>query len=160
VSYAIRPIEADDDAAIAQVIRTVMPQFGADGPGFAIHDPEVSAMSEAYSQPGCAYFVVELDGRIAGGGGVGPLPHADADICELKKMYFLAELRGRGAGRELMRRCLDSARALGYKRCYLETLTRMDDARRLYAKFGFRAIPQSLGATGHFGCDSFFIRDL
>ncbi len=160
MNFTIRPIATADDAAIAHIIRTVMPEFGADGPGFAIHDAEVAAMSGAYSASGCAYFVVESDGRVLGGGGVAPLPNADADICELRKMYFLCELRGQGAGAAMMQQCLEAARALGYKRCYLETLTGMDDAKRLYRKSGFNAIPKSLGATGHFGCDSFFIRDL
>lgn len=160
MNFTIRPIVSADDAAVAHIIRTVMPEFGADGPGFAIHDAEVSTMSSAYAAPGCAYFVVESEGRVLGGGGVAPLPNADSDICELRKMYFLPELRGQGAGSAMMQRCLDAARSLGYKRCYLETLTGMDDAKRLYRKSGFTTIPQALGATGHFSCDSFFIRDL
>ena len=43
-AFLIRPIEPRDDAAIAAIIRAVMPEFGADGPGFAIHDAEVDAM--------------------------------------------------------------------------------------------------------------------
>jgi putative acetyltransferase len=160
MNYSIRPITAADDSAVANIIRSVMPEFGADGPGFAIHDAEVSTMSRAYAAPGCAYFVVEFEGCVLGGGGVAPLPNADADICELRKMYFLPELRGLGAGSALMHRCLDAARTLGFKRCYLETLTGMDDAKRLYRKSGFTVIPNALGATGHFSCDSFFIRDL
>jgi putative acetyltransferase len=158
--FEIRPIRPADDAAVAHIIRTVMPEFGADGPGFAIHDAEVGAMSAAYAAPRSAYFVVERDGRVLGGGGVAPLQNADAAICELRKMYFLPELRGAGAGAALMQRCLDAARAFGFRQCYLETLTGMDDAKRLYRKTGFRGIPQSLGSTGHFSCDSFFILDL
>ena len=41
----LRPIQPQDDAAVASIIRTVMPEFGADGPGFAIHDPEVNVES-------------------------------------------------------------------------------------------------------------------
>ena len=67
---AIRPIRADDDAAMAAVIRTVMPEFGATGCGFAINDPEVDWMSLAYAEPRHAYFVVERDGAVLGGGGV------------------------------------------------------------------------------------------
>ena len=44
--FTMRPIEPRDDAAMARIIRTVMPEFGADGPGFAIHDAEVDTMSE------------------------------------------------------------------------------------------------------------------
>ena len=43
----IRPISAADDATIASIIRTVMPEFGAVGSGFAINDPEVDWMSRA-----------------------------------------------------------------------------------------------------------------
>lgn len=45
--FLIRPIEARDNVAVASIIRTVMPEFGADGPGFAIHDAEVDAMYQA-----------------------------------------------------------------------------------------------------------------
>ncbi len=159
-TFAIRPIEAADDAAIAAIIRRVMPEFGAGGPGFAIHDREVDAMSAAYSAPRHRYFVVELDGRIAGGGGIAPLAGGDAGTCELRKMYFLPELRGRGAGRALMERCLAFAREAGFRRCYLETLTGMDAAERLYRASGFERIPAPLGATGHFGCDRFYLRPL
>jgi putative acetyltransferase len=156
----IRPIEPRDDAAIAGIIRAVMPEFGADGPGFAIHDPEVAAMSRAYRAPRCAYFVVELDGDVIGGGGVAPLAGGDPETCELRKMYFLPAARGRGIGRVLLERCLETARELGFRRCYLETLGGMDAAQRLYARMGFAAIEGPKGATGHFGCNRFYEREL
>ena len=158
--FLIRAIDPRDDAAIARIIRSVMPEFGASGPGFAIHDAEVDAMHASYSQPRSAYFVIELDGRVLGGGGVAPLIGGDADTCELRKMYFLPELRGRGAGHALIRRCLDAARDRGFRRCYIETLTGMDTAQALYAKSGFVPLPGPLGATGHHGCNRFFIREL
>ena len=159
-NFTVRPIEARDDADVANIIRTVMPEFGANGPGFAIHDAEVGAMHGAYSRPRCAYFVVELDGRVVGGGGVAPLENGDPSVCELRKMYFLPVLRGRGAGEALMARCLDAARASGFRQCYLETLSGMDAAQRLYERSGFSRIPGPMGATGHYSCDKFFIRDL
>jgi putative acetyltransferase len=88
-----------------------------------------------------------------------PLAGGDPDTCELKKMYFLAEARGRGVGKELLTRLLDAARAHGFKRCYLETLTGMDAAQALYRKLGFEDTCQR-GATGHFGCDRFMEREL
>lgn len=158
--FLIRPIEPRDDAAVATIIRSVMPEFGASGPGFAIHDPEVAGMSAAYARPRCAYFVVERDAVLLGGGGVAPLDGADADTCELRKMYFLPALRGLGAGRALMGTCLEAARAAGFRRCYLETLAGMDAAQRLYERSGFARIAGPLGATGHFGCNRFYLREL
>jgi len=158
--FIIRPITPQDNAAIAAVIRRVMPEFGADGPGFAIHDAEVDDMAGAYARTGCAYFVVEREGRVCGGGGIAPLDDPEPGICELRKMYFLPQLRGLGAGKALIGQCLDTARALGYRRCYLETLTGMDAAQKLYEAQGFARLPKALGNTGHFGCNRFYLREL
>ena len=158
--YQIRPIEPRDDAAVAAIIRQVMPEFGAGGEGFAIHDAEVDAMSAAYAQPRCSYFVVERGGAVVGGGGVAPLAGGEADVCELRKMYFLPAARGIGAGSAMMQCCLDAARAHGFRRCYLETLTGMDAAQALYRRSGFAPICAPMGGTGHNGCDRWFIRDL
>jgi putative acetyltransferase len=163
MSPALRRITPADDPQVAAVIRTVMTEFGASGPGFAIHDPEVDHMSAAYASPGAAYFVVEHDGVVMGGGGIAPLDAADPaspPVCELRKMYFLPRLRGMGAGRLLIDRCLTEARSVGYRRCYLETLTGMDAAIHLYERTGFTALCAPLGATGHFGCDRWFVKDL
>ena len=158
--FLLRPILASDDSIMASIIREVMPSFGACGDGFAINDPEVDWMSRAYAQPRHAYFVIERDGRVLGGAGVAPLAGADASVCELRKMYFLPEARGMGAGTAIMARCLDAARGLGFRQCYLETLTGMDAAQRLYERSGFLRIDGPLGATGHGGCNTFYLRDL
>jgi len=160
MEFQIRPIRASDDAAVAAIIRSVMPEFGATGSGFAISDPEVDWMSKAYAEPRSAYFVVERDGVVLGGGGVAPLVGCDGDTCELRKMYFLPEVRGLGAGSAMMTRCLDAARGFGFKQCYLETLRGMDAAMRLYERTGFTRIPQAMGATGHGGCNTFYLLPL
>ena len=156
----IRSIEARDDARIAEIIRTVMPEFGATGCGFAINDPEVDWMSRAYAQPRCAYFVVEDGKEVLGGGGIAPLDGGDDDTCELRKMYFLPTLRGMGAGAAVMQRSLDAARAFGFRRCYLETLSGMDAAMKLYERTGFRRIDKPMGDTGHGGCNTFYLMEL
>jgi putative acetyltransferase len=160
VDVEIRAIRAEDDAAVAGIIRGVMPEFGADGPGFAIHDAEVDTMSAAYAQPRSAYFVVVDGDRVIGGGGIAPLAGAEPTVCELKKMYFLPEARGRGAGRALIERCLAAARAHGFRTCYLETLTGMDAAQRLYERMGFKKICGAMGKTGHFSCDTYYALEL
>ncbi|MFC5740725.1 GNAT family N-acetyltransferase [Dyella tabacisoli] len=158
--FQIRPIEQRDNTAVAAIIRAVMPEFGADGPGFAIHDAEVNLMFETYTQPHCAYFVMEQDGTVLGGGGIAPLENGEPDVCELRKMYFMPAARGLGAGNAMMQRCLEAARARGFRRCYLETLTGMDAAKALYLRHGFTPLSAPMGGTGHFSCDRFFIRDL
>lgn len=158
--YLLRPIEPRDDAAIAAIIRKVMPEFGAVGCGFAINDPEVDWMSRAYTEPRSAYFVVEREGAVIGGGGIAPLEGGDGATCELRKMYFLPGARGIGAGAAMMAQCLQAARDAGFSRCYLETLGGMDAAMRLYQRSGFKRIDAPLGATGHGGCNAFYLLDL
>jgi putative acetyltransferase len=159
-AYRIRPIEARDDAAIAAIIRSVMPEFNAVGEGFAINDPEVDWMQRAYSVPRSAYFVVEVDGKVLGGGGIAPLAGGETHVCELRKMYFLPALRGLGAGSALIALCLATARSSGYTRCYVETLCGMNAAMKLYERNGFVRISAPMGDTGHGGCNTFYLRSL
>ena len=155
----IRPVRLADNAALANIIRSVLDEFDGNRPGFASQDPETDAMFEAYSQPGWTYFVIEVDGEVKGGGGVGPLP-GEQDTCELQKMYFLPDLRGQGMGKQMLNTCLAAASELGYKRVYLETLSSMKTARHLYQQFGFSYLDHPMGHTGHSGCNSWMIRDL
>jgi putative acetyltransferase len=166
-AYTIRAIKAGDRDDVASLIRTVMPEFGAKGPGFAILDPEVDDMFGAYREARSAYFVVTRSrGRggegevVVGGGGYAPLAGGDGTTCELRKMYFYPELRGLGLGQEVLLKCLAGARRAKFERMYLETLTNMDRARSLYEKNGFVPLERPLGTTGHFGCDAFYVRDL
>lgn len=156
----VRPIRAADNPAVARIIRQVMTEFGAVGEDYSIADPEVDMMFEAYPAPGAAFFVVERAGRILGCGGMGPLSMGPPDVCELRKMYFLPELRGTGMGAQLLTVILDAARRAGYRRCYLETLERMHQARRLYRGNGFEEIAAPMGNTGHSGCNFWMVRDL
>lgn len=160
MSVIIRPIAPEDNAIVGQIIRTVMPEFGAGGEGFAIHDDEVDDMFSAYHQPGSAYFLCEEEGKVLGGAGIGPLSGGDAGICELRKMYLLPEGRGRGLGQELLTRCIETARRLGYSHCYVETFNTMTTAMAMYERNNFLRIPGPLGNTGHFACDCFYLLDL
>lgn len=156
----IRPIRKSDNPAVARLIREVMTEFGAVGEGFSIVDPEVDSMYAAYRDKGSMYLVVERAEEILGSAGIGPLQGGEPGVCELQKMFFRPELRGIGMGYRLLARLMDEAKKRGYRCCYIETLTRMDQAVSLYRKFGFQELSQSLGATGHNSCDRWFALDL
>jgi putative acetyltransferase len=160
--WLLRPIRPQDDTAVAALIRDVMTEHRCTGQGFAIHDPEVASMSSAYAASDARYYVLVHAGQIVGGGGFARLQGTtppDA-TCELRKMYFRPEARGRGLGRALLDLLLDEMRTAGYRRCYLETTSWMDAARQLYQRAGFEPLCAPLGETGHGGCDRFFARML
>ena len=156
----LRKIEARDNVAVAAIIREVMTEYGACGPGFSINDPEVDHMFEAYQQSGHAYFVLELDHRLLGGAGIGPLTGQSAGICELRKMYFLSGIRGKGWGRQMLELCLQTAVDMGYQACYLESLNTMTEAAKLYQRAGFEPLAHQMGNTGHSACDSYYLLKL
>lgn len=158
--YLIRPIRRKDNPAVARIIRQVMTEYGAVGADYSIADPEVDAMYEAYPSPGSTFFVIEHRGRITGCGGMGPLAEGEEGVCELRKMYFLPELRSLGLGTRLLGMILDEARKCGYRQCYLETLDNMSQARRLYRRHGFEFINAPMGNTGHSGCNSWMVKTL
>ena len=158
--FEIRPIEPSDNKAVAEVIRLVMTEFGAVGDGFSINDPEVDDMYSAYASAGSVFFVVTLDSKPLGCAGIGPLLGGDEHTCELKKMYFMPELRGLGAGSQLLKACLEEARRLDYQYCYLETTASMQQAQRLYGNHGFKQLDKPMGDTGHCACEVWMGRKL
>lgn len=160
--WILRPIRSQDDSAIAQVIHNVMTEHGCEGAGFAIHDAEVEAMSRHYRGSDAGYFVVAKADKVYGGAGFARLAGSNAGdaVCELRKMYYLADTRGLGLGRAMIELVLDEMRIAGYQRCYLETTSWMDRAQNLYRHAGFTEQPGPEGQTGHHGCDTFFSRDL
>jgi putative acetyltransferase len=160
MEYSIRPIAKTDNAAVSRIVRNVMVELGATGCGSSSEDAEIQDMFEAYQGEGSGFYVVEAGGRVLGCGGFGPLPGGPADTCELRKMYFLPELRGQGAGRELLEHCLDEARLAGFGFCYLETRDSMTVAKILYQRHGFELLPERMGDTGHFACGTFMGRKL
>ena len=153
--FRIRPIRRSDNPAIARIIRQVMTEYGAVGHGYSINDPEVDTMHEAYPAPDSAFFVVEKQSKVLGCGGMGPLVGGEKGVCELRKMYFYPELRGTGLGTKLLGIILEAARQAGHTLCYLETLEKMNSARELYSKHGFKVIDHALGNTGHSSCNRF-----
>lgn len=159
-AFEIRPIQAQDNGAIAQIIRQVLKELGAARPGLAWSDPELDAMAQTYSHPGTQYFVVVHQETVLGGGGIAPFACEYPATCELQKMYFLPEARGHGMGAALIDRLLTTARQLQYQGCYLETLNTMTRAIRLYEKTGFTRLPKALGCSGHTACNRFYWRPL
>ena len=61
----------------------------------------------------------------------------DEDTCELKALYLSDDLRGQGLGYKLLDRAVNFARNAGYKRVVLDSMSKYEDARRLYDRYGF-----------------------
>jgi putative acetyltransferase len=130
----IRPATNRDRDRIIALVSQVLTEHGlqADPEGT---DADLLDIEGNYIQPGGVFEVLEDgDGNLLGTVGLFPL---NAETCELRKMYFVTELRGRGLGRQLLERMIARARSLGFKRITLETISVLKTAIHLYTSAGF-----------------------
>ena len=98
-------------------------------------DSDLKDLEESYLRSGGIFEVLEdRDGNLLGTYGLFRLTN---ETCELRKMYFVAEIRGIGLGRRVLERAVDHARRLCYQSIVLETISVLKDAIRLYTRFGF-----------------------
>jgi putative acetyltransferase len=159
-SITIREIQKKDNVEIAAIVRNVLMEMGAPKVGTAYADPYLDTLFEVYTVPKSIYFVIEKDGKIIGGAGVMQLDNSDENICELQKMYLLPEGRGLGLGKFLIDNCIEKATEFGFESCYIETMTYMEDAQKLYKKVGFYNLDKQLGNTGHSSCQVWMLKKL
>jgi putative acetyltransferase len=155
-----RRIEKKDNKEIAELIRTVFREFKIDRPGTVYFDPTTNDLFALFQKPGSVYWIAEGDGKMVGGCGIFPTHGLPPGCAELVKFYLLSSQRGKGIGRILMEKCIDSAREFDYKQLYLESLPELGKAISIYEKAGFKHIPAALGNSGHFGCNIWMIKDL
>ncbi|GAA4322089.1 GNAT family N-acetyltransferase [Actinomadura luteofluorescens] len=91
-------------------------------------------------------LVAEDAGQIAGAVAYCPpgSPYAELagpDEAEFRMLAVLETARGKGAGRAMVRACVDRARAAGLSGLRLSTQRNMESAQRMYEKMGFVRTP-------------------
>jgi putative acetyltransferase len=72
--------------------------------------------------------------------GCGAFKQFEGDTAEIKRMFVMSHLRGKGIGRSILHEFETWAAELKYKHCILETGKRQPDAIKLYDKAGYRKI--------------------
>ncbi|MFN1535120.1 bifunctional helix-turn-helix transcriptional regulator/GNAT family N-acetyltransferase [Vibrio jasicida] len=158
--YVLRPLTKADNSQVANVIRAVSAEYGLTADkGYGVADPTLDDMYSVYDQQGAAYWVVEYQGEIVGGGGFAPLA-GEPNVCELQKMYFLPQTRGHGLAKRIVALSLQLAKQFGYQQCYLETTECLREAVGLYEKLGFEHLDAPLGQTGHDACEVVMLKTL
>ena len=97
---------------------------------------------EPGTPPSAADVAVVLVARDPSGEavGCGALRPLGDDVAEIKRMYVVPELRGRGVARALLRALEDAAREMGYARARLDTGPKQPHAEHLYRSAGYTAI--------------------
>lgn len=84
------------------------------------------------------FYLVRVDGQLAGMGGLRYLWHG---ATEIKRVYVRPQFRGMKLGEQIFARLLADAASFGYTSAYLDTGLFMTAAHRLYEKHGFADCP-------------------
>lgn len=156
----IRKIEAKDNPEIEQIIKKSLVEFGLPTVGTTFEDKALTMMYETYQGSREIYFVIEIEGKVCGGGGIKQLEGIKENICELQKMYFAPSIRGNGYGKHLFNKCIQAAKKFDYKKCYLETTSNLEAAIHIYENNGFQHLKGPIGNTGHYSCGVWMLKDL
>jgi GNAT superfamily N-acetyltransferase len=136
LSFRPVPLHEDPAAALVAAMRAEMARV------YDQLDIEAEDMPKAgpgeLGPPGGIFLVgFDSEGRAVCGGGVKRLQDG---ACEIKRMYVVPEVRGRGVGRELLQALEKAARELGYRVVRLDTGPRQPSAERMYRDAGYRTI--------------------
>ena len=136
LSFKPGSVDDGDGGRLAQAMRDEIAVMyeGLDLDG----DTMPKAGAAELSPPGGAFIVGYLDGAPVCCGGVKRL---DDERCEIKKMYVVPELRGKGVARVLLHALEGTARALGYPIARLDTGPKQAHAAGLYRDEGYAEIP-------------------
>jgi GNAT superfamily N-acetyltransferase len=140
IGFSPAQVDAGDGATLAQAMRDEIAIMydGLDLDG----DSMPRAGATELSPPGGAFVVGYHEERPACCGGVKRL---DDRRCEIKKMYVVPQLRGRGVARALLHELEDAARRMGYAIARLDTGPKQLSARGLYESEGYVEIPDFNG---------------
>lgn len=130
----IRQATGHDRERVVALVAGILSEYGLP------HDPaskdsDLNDIERNYIQSGGVFELIEdKEGNLLGTYGLYPL---DKETCELRKMYFVPQIRGLGLGRQVLERAVGHARRLGFKAIVLETISVLKEAIRLYTRFGF-----------------------
>ena len=156
----IRKVRKEDNAELAAMIRGVFDEHSAPREGTVYSDPTTDSLYELFRDPGSVLWVAEDQGTLLGCCGIFPTEGLPGECAELVKFYLPRSSRGKGIGRTLMEKSMESAKNLGYKEVYIESLPAFSKAVRIYENQGFKMLSHPLGNSGHPGCNIWMIKSI
>lgn len=95
---------------------------------------------EFHQKKGSAYFVMKIDSKIVGGGGIAPFHSDKTRSCELKKICLHPETLGLGFEHLLIDFCVQKAKKMGYTKCYVDISNEFLVSCDFFEQYGFQFV--------------------
>lgn len=152
--FLIRPWQPGDRQAAYDLIATVLAEYGLQS------DPDdtdwdVWHVEAAYHQTGGQFWVVEQAGQLMGTAAFYPIQRGHRAV-EIRKMYLLPAVRGKGLGRFLLQALEQAIAQQGYAEIWIETASVLREAVQLYESSGYQ--PGTEVETAR--CDRVYVKSL
>jgi putative acetyltransferase len=156
-NFTIRPWEAADRSAVAEVIGTVLAEYGLGWEPEGA-DRDVLEIEKYYLATGGEFWtLLNATGQVIGSAGYHPITRrSQGSAVEMRKMYLLPAYRGQGLGRFVLVKLEDSIRSRGFQEIWIETASVLIEAVHLYENSGY--IPSSGVETAR--CDRVYVKQL
>jgi ribosomal protein S18 acetylase RimI-like enzyme len=97
-----------------------------------------AVFAQEYFRPDSGFWLASIHDKVAGCIALRRLPAHAVPLAELKRMYVRPNFRCRGVGEALLRAAQSHAQACNYAELYLDTMSTMIGAARLYERNGFQ----------------------
>jgi putative acetyltransferase len=135
-TFTIRDWQTRDRTAAAHLIQDVLQEYGLlwepDGA-----DRDVIEVEAHYINQRGEFWVVEKADAIVGTGAYHPIKRGK-NAVEIRKMYLHPTVRGQGLGRFLLMALETAIQEQGFQEIWIETVTSLPEAVRLYEKNGYQ----------------------
>ena len=129
------------------IARVAQQSYGLSIDVAAMVDSDLNDPAKFYPPSGRFYVLRHEDGHV----GIGALKQLAPGVAEIQRMYVRPQVRGTGAGRRLVERLLDDAKASGYHAVRLESLRALVAAHTLYRSVGFvESAPYAKNSMEHY----------
>lgn len=139
-NFLIRSWQPSDRTAAAHLICTVLAEYGLGWEPTGA-DQDVLSVEACYLQTDGEFWVIEQSGTLVGTGAYYPISRGQ-NAVEIRKMYLLPEVRGKGLGSFLLTELEAAIAARGFTQIWIETASVLKEAVQLYERHSY------LPATG------------
>lgn len=134
-NFLIRDWQPSDRLVAAEIIRVVLQEYGLPWQPESA-DRDVIEVESAYLAVGGEFWVVEQDAAIVGTAAYQPIARGH-NAVEIRKMYLLSEVRGKGLGKYLLFQLEKAIAIKDYQEIWLETASVLREAVKLYERNGY-----------------------